>query len=115
PDYRERPSYLKAFTEAEAKLVLSAARKEEWAPLRWIPWLCAYSGMRVQEAGGLKKEDFFQHRGRWFYRVTTIGGRGLKNEGSERRIPVHPALIKEGLIQFVEAAPAGWLFRGLKG
>lgn len=115
PDYKNRPSYLKAFTEDEAKLVLTAAREQELPLLRWIPWLCAYSGMRVQEAGGLKKEDFFQHRDRWFYRVTTAGGRGLKNEGSERRIPVHNALITEGLISFVEDAPVGWLFVGKQG
>lgn len=115
PDFRQRPSYLKAFTEDEAKMVLRAARNEELSFLRWIPWLCAYSGMRVQEAGGLRKEDFFQYRDRWFYRVTTIGGRRLKNEGSERRIPVHQALIDEGLIEFVEAAPEGWLFLGVLG
>ena len=115
PDYKERPSYLKAYTENEAKLVLAAARKQELPLLRWIPWLCAYSGMRVQEAGGLKKEDFFQHRGRWLYRVTTIGGRGLKNEGSERRIPVHQALIDEGFMEFFEGASSSWLFLGVLG
>jgi ABC-type ATPase involved in cell division len=115
PDFRTGPSYLKAFTEDEAKLVLSAALKEDKPYLRWIPWLCAYSGMRVQEAGGLRKEDFFQHRGRWFFRVTTLGGRGLKNESSERRIPVHKALIDQGLIAFVEGSKGGWLFTGKRG
>lgn len=112
PDYVTPPSDLSAFTMEEAALVLRAARIEDKAFLRWIPWLCAYSGMRVSEAGALRKEDFFKHDGRWFWRVTTIGRRRLKTGGSERRIPVHPTLEKEGLIAFVENAPPGELFRG---
>ncbi len=41
--------------------------------LRWIPWICAYSGMRVSEAGNLRKEDFFEIGGRWFWKVTLVG------------------------------------------
>jgi integrase len=112
PDYTTLPSYLRAFTMDEAKLVLAAARKEEKAMFRWIPWLCAYSGMRVSEAGNLRKEDFFEVGGRWFWKVTTVGARSLKTASSERRIPVHKALADEGLIDFVKAAKPGRLFKG---
>lgn len=112
PDFITTPSHLRAYTMDEARKVLAAARKEAKPLFRWIPWLCAYSGMRVSEAGSLRKEDFFKVGDRWFWKVTTAGGRKLKNASSERRIPVHPALVAEGLIKFVEAAPAGRLFRG---
>lgn len=112
PDYRSKPSYLSAFTLQEAKLVLGAARSETMPMLRWIPWLCAYSGMRVSEAGSLEKEDFFEHSGRWFWRVTTVGRRSLKTYSSERRIPVHKTLVDEGLLLFVQSALPGRLFRG---
>jgi integrase len=112
PDAQKTPSDLRAFTLEEARLVLRASRKETITWRRWIPWLCAYSGMRVGEAGSLRKEDFFKVGDRWFWRVTTIGGRSLKTQGSERRVPVHPALVEEGLIDFVQAAPPGRLFRG---
>ncbi|WP_234889788.1 integrase [Agrobacterium vitis] len=112
PDYTTLPSYLRAFTMDEAKLVLAVARKEEKAMFRWIPWLCAYSGMRVSEAGNLRKEDFFEVGGRWFWKVTTVGARSLKTASSERRIPVHMALLDEGLIDFVNAAKPGRLFKG---
>jgi hypothetical protein len=102
PDYSTTPSHLKAFTLAEAALVLGAARKETKPLFRWIPWLCAYSGMRVNEAGQLYKEDFFQVGDQWFWKVTTAGRRSLKTASSERRIPVHPALFDEGLISFVQ-------------
>ncbi|WP_412049135.1 integrase [Hoeflea sp. Naph1] len=112
PDYATTPSYLRAFTLDEAALVLSAARKETKPMLRWIPWLCAYSGMRVSEAAELRKEDFFETGEHWFWKVTTAGKRTLKTGSSERRIPVHRALIEEGLILYVVKANNGRLFRG---
>ncbi|TPL52034.1 integrase [Mesorhizobium sp. B2-4-4] len=112
PDYTKTPSYLHAFTIEEAKLILSKTRQETKPFLRWIPWLCAYSGMRISEVAKLRKEDFFKAGDRWFWKVTTAGGRTLKNESSERRIPVHKALIDEGLMIFVDKAPSGLLFRG---
>ncbi|MHA6644611.1 integrase [Mesorhizobium sp. A623] len=112
PDYKKTPSYLHAFTIEEATLILSKARQETKPFLRWIPWLCAYSGMRISEVAKLRKEDFFKAGERWFWKVTTVGARTLKNESSERRIPVHKALLDEGFIVFVEKAPSGLLFRG---
>lgn len=112
PDWTNTPSDLRAFTMEEAKLVLGAARGQSKPMLRWIPWLCAYTGMRVSEAGALCKEDIFVSGNRHFIRVTAAGGRSLKNAGSERRIPVHNALRKEGFLKFVDKAPSGRLFRG---
>jgi len=112
PDYATTPSYLHAFTLDEAALVLNATRKETKPIYRWIPWLCAYSGMRVNEAAQLRKEDFFEAGDHWFWKVTTAGGRSLKTGSSERRIPVHRTLIEEGLIRFVNEATAGRLFKG---
>lgn len=112
PDYKTTPSYLRAYTMDEAVLVLKAARKETKAVFRWIPWLCAYSGMRVSEAASLRKDDFFQVGERWFWKVTSAGNRTLKTESSERRIPVHKALTDEGFIDFVKASADGKLFRG---
>lgn len=112
PDYTTTPSYLRAYSLDEASKVLAASRKETRTLFRWLPWLCAYSGMRVSEAGALYKEDFFKVGDRWFWKVTTAGGRKLKNASSERRIPVHPALVSEGLIDFIGKAPVGRLFKG---
>ncbi|SOE08487.1 hypothetical protein SAMN05877838_0209 [Hoeflea halophila] len=112
PDFNSTPSHLRAFTLAEAAVILSAARKETKPLFRWLPWLCAYSGMRVNEAGQLCKEDFFQIGDQWFWNVTTAGRRSLKTASSERRIPVHPALINEGFISFVEKSASGRLFKG---
>lgn len=112
PDYRTTASHMRAFTLEEAALVLRSARKESRPLYRWLPWLCAYSGMRVNEAGQLDKDDFFKIGEQWFWNVTTAGRRSLKTASSERRIPVHPALVDEGFLTFLEKAPDGRLFKG---
>jgi hypothetical protein len=38
----------------------------------------------------------------------------LKNENSERAVPLHPAIVESGFLQFVAAARSGPLFRGLQ-
>lgn len=104
PDYSEIPSDLKAFTLAEARIVLTAAMAETKPELRWVPWLCAYSGARVNEMAQLSKGSLYQVEGIWFLRVTTMGGKALKNRYSERRVPVHKDLIEQGFLNFVNAA-----------
>ncbi|OWY13377.1 hypothetical protein B6V73_17505 [Thioclava sp. JM3] len=84
----------------EAKSILQAARLEGKPELRWLPWLCAYSGARVEEVAQLTPSDFFQYEGDWFYRMTTKGGKSLKNAYGIRRVPVDPLLIEEGLMRF---------------
>lgn len=101
PSFLPKPSDLSTYTMAEAKLVLLAARKEKASDLRWLPCVCAYSGARIEEVAQLTKDAFFQVGDDWFYRLTTMGGKSLKNRGSERRVPVHPALIEEGFIEFI--------------
>lgn len=102
PVYQEMPSEERSFTLDEAEAVLRAARRETKLDLRWLPWLAAYSGARINELAQLTPDAFFQVKGRWFFKLTTMGGKELKNSHSERRVPVHPDLIAEGLIEFVE-------------
>jgi len=101
PGYVEVPSDVLTFTLDEARAVLQAARRETKPELRWVPWFCAYSGARVNEIAQLTAGNFFQVEGRWFYRITTMGKKALKNASSERRVPLHPALIAEGVLDFV--------------
>ena len=101
PQSQFRASYLSSFTLEEAGEILSAARYQSDPVLRWLPFILAYSGMRVSEGSALRRSDFFQHEGRWFVRITTAGGRSLKTLASERRVPIHRALENEGLIEFL--------------
>jgi integrase len=111
-DFRVLDSDARTYRIEEAITVLEAARRETEARRRWLPWVCAYTGMRIEEAGQLEAEDFAQVGGRWFLRVSTSGRRSLKTASSQRRIPIHPSLEAEGFLEFVQAAGKGRLFRG---
>lgn len=107
PSFQTVASDARTFTLAEAKQVLKAARKETAPELRWLPWMCAYSGARIKELAQLTKHDFFQVGDEWFFRITTAGGKTLKTRASERRVPVHPDLLEEGLVDFVTSLTNG--------
>ncbi|MGV1917096.1 hypothetical protein [Rhizobium sp. 22-785-1] len=107
PDAAPVASEDRTFTLDEARATLLAARQEKKPELRWLPWMCAYSGARINEVAQLRREDFFQVGDDWFFELTTKGGKSLKNRNSIRKVPVHPALIDEGLIDFVKSCPAG--------
>jgi integrase len=91
----------RTFRLDEARTVLQASRTSEKRDIRWLPWLCAYSGARINEVAQLRPDDFFRVGEDWFFRLTTRGGRSIKNQHSIRRVPVHPDVIAEGLLDFV--------------
>lgn len=101
PAYQTVASDARTFTMEEAATVLLAARKETAPELRWLPWMSAYSGARINELAQLTPGDFFKVGEDWFFRLTTAGGKTLKTQASARTIPVHPELIKEGLVGFL--------------
>jgi integrase len=91
----------------EAMIILKAARNESKPERRWLPWMCAYSGARIGEVAQLGPDDFFCVGDDWFYRLTSEDDKLIKGGYSIRRVPVHPALIDEGLLQFVEEGRKG--------
>ncbi|MGD9712725.1 MAG: DUF6538 domain-containing protein [Thermomicrobiales bacterium] len=97
----------RGFTPDEMRTILKAARKctrPEDAMRRWAPFVMAYSGARIGEVARLRCEDIIRapDGGGWQMTFTRKAG-SLKTQGSERTIPVHPALVEEGFIEYVEA------------
>ncbi len=74
------------------------------ASRRWCPWICAYSGARIQEPLWLRKSDVRREDGIWVmdFRQT--------KDGFARTVPIHHGLVAEGFLGFVDAAPDGYLF-----
>lgn len=70
---------------------------------RWGMLLGLYTGSRVTEVGQLAIEDFAKKNGVWSYNITNEGiGQSVKNKASKRWVPIHPDLIKLGLLERVE-------------
>ena len=109
PSKETQDSSAKTYTKQQAAIILSAAREQQKAYLRWIPWLAAYSGARVTELLQLEKADVFHFEGSWFYRILHQGNRTTKTKRS-RTVPLHPHVVEEGFLDFVSAAADGPLF-----
>jgi integrase len=78
--------------------------------LYWIPRILAYTGMRLGESAKLRKEDIRQERGLWVFDVNRAEGRRLKTDASQRLVPIHLRLVELGILEFVHAAPPGFLW-----
>jgi integrase len=64
---------------------------------------------RVSEVCQLRTEDILQLEGIWVMKFDPKAG-PLKNRNSERVVPLHPALIDSGFLNFVNGANSGPLF-----
>lgn len=90
------------YSDEDAVRLLSAARRETVPSLRWAPWVMAFSGMRAGEVLQLSRGDVRQEGAIWFLAVhEDEDGKSVKT-GERRNVPVHPALIAEGFIGYVE-------------
>ncbi len=82
-------------TVATPSHLISAEMK---AARRWVPWICAYTGARVNEITSLLPSDVQQILGHWCFvlRPELTKGKRL------RRVPVHKHLLDQKFIAYVE-------------
>ncbi|WP_423212049.1 DUF6538 domain-containing protein [Paracoccus yeei] len=109
----------RGFTDEEARTILTAAKagigvsermsESMRRAIRWVPWICAHTGARVTEITQLRKEDLNTLDGIPYLRITPEAG-SVKS-GSYRLVPLHPQLVREGLLKMVQALPDGPIFR----
>ncbi|QDM41440.1 site-specific integrase [Altererythrobacter sp. TH136] len=104
------------FSDEEAKTILNATlatgdgRQTELSirARRWAPWLCAYTGARVNEITQLRKQDVFEEDGIWLIHITPEAG-GVKNQQA-RKVPIHSHLVEQGFVELVTSLPEGPIF-----
>lgn len=110
---KERP---KGYSDAEAKQILRLTMKpieqklsaEHRAARRWVPWICAYTGARVGEIAQLRKQDIQERDRVWLFWITPEAG--TVKDGNSRYVAIHPDLLAQGFLRFVEKSEAGPLF-----
>jgi len=71
----------------------------------WVPLIMLFSGARPGEIGQLAVSDVRQEHDHWIMHITTEGeahdeGKSVKTAGSMRVIPIHPELVRLGLLQY---------------
>jgi integrase len=90
------------YDDDQARVILLAARRENKPYRRWIPWLCAFTGCRLDEVAGRDARDIKRVGSTWVLDIPEG-----KNEGAPRRIPLHSKLIAEGFIEYWRELPKG--------
>jgi integrase len=104
----------KGFDGKEAATILAATlrpfshliSKEMKAARRWVPWICAYTGARVNEITPVTGASFAKRDGIW---VIRIRGADAKTR-SYREVPLHGHLIEMGLLAYAKSCGAKPLF-----
>ncbi len=116
PDAESRgPAPREAYNDDEARRILAATRDEKgWR--RWLPWILAFTGCRISEAAQLRLRDVRQEACRqhedqeelvWVFDFVPLEVREGKNNSFQRMVPIHPAIIDEGFLDFVRAKHGG--------
>lgn len=93
----------KAFTEAELQILYGPTFLAKLpSTVQLGAWIGLYTGARVSEVGQLMLSDFVEVDGIPCIRISddTVG-QSLKNDASSRTIPVHPELVRLGLLDHV--------------
>lgn len=99
------------YTDSEVSRLLAVAEKEENPARRWLPWLAASSGARIGEVAQLWGSQIRLEEGIHVMAIAPAEDDGsLKNEGSERIVPIHPAVIAAGFLDFAKSRGQGPLF-----
>lgn len=108
----------KSFSEDEITMILKGALAASEMPgnylkqtrdaIRWLPWLCAYSGSRINEVAQLHRKDVYKIKG--FHCFVISPESGSVKDGDFRYVPLHRHLIQQGFLEFVASCPDGPLF-----
>ncbi|HQS44095.1 MAG TPA: site-specific integrase, partial [Methylotenera sp.] len=75
----------------------------------WLPLMALFTGARLTELGQLLIEDIQEEQGIRYFYITTDNSddddettaKSLKTESSRRRVPIHPELLRCGLLEYV--------------
>lgn len=96
---------LKLLFETKSFSILKASNPAHY----WIPLIALYTGARLEEIGQLKQKDIAKTKGGLFYFDINEkdSDKKLKTKSSIRKIPIHPILIKLGLLDFIYGDKSG--------
>jgi integrase len=102
----EKAADMRGFFDEEAIAILRASlapppprlSAHSAAARRWVPWLCAYTGARVNEITQLRGQDVVEREGCWCICITPDAG--SQKQGSKRLVPLKDHLVEQGFLAF---------------
>lgn len=107
----ERP----AISDSDIRTIISKLPMSKNEPsVYWIPLIACFTGMRQSEIAQLDGDDIVDIDGTWCIDVNDRGDKRLKNPNAKRIVPLHPMLIKAGLVEFSKTRNGTKLFEDVK-
>ena len=82
--------------------VASYPKREEDPTRFFIPLIGLHTGMRLNEICQLTVDDIQIAEGVNVINIQKDGDKSVKNRDSERLVPIHPNLVKLGLLEYIE-------------
>lgn len=73
----------------------------------WLPLMGLYHGNRLEEFAQLIRSDVRSEDGIAYFDINDEGLKQIKNQQSKRRVPIHPALLAIGFMEYVQSAAPG--------
>ena len=82
----------------------------------WLPLIAVFSGLRQEEICQLRMCDLRSEGDTWLFDIRLGGDKKLKNATATRRVPVHPELLRIGLLKLLKpgARSDALVFPGLR-
>jgi integrase len=90
----------------------------------WIPLIALYTGARLAEICQLTTDDVSevsfvdqettQQKKTWVIKISSDGGKRIKNINSNRRVPIHDRLVSLGFVEYVKTRESGQIFPSTK-
>ena len=104
----------RSFSTEELNQLFSASvfdKNEDDGTYFWMLAIGLFSGMRFNEIAGIKGSDIVEIDGNWFFDVRRNEIRGLKNSNAKRLVPIHPNLIKAGILELAKERKGSLLLK----
>lgn len=100
-----------AFSNEDLQIIFSHSRFTDGKIIKsayfWTPLIALFSGMRVEEIAQLLCSDIQEQESIPFFSITELGGdadgkgKSIKGKNtSQRSVPIHPTLIRLGLLDY---------------
>ncbi len=98
------------YTESELRAIFTATKDSEKPSEFWLPRISLTTGMRKNEILQLTKDDVRLVSDVWCFDVNSNNGKSVKNDNSERLVPVPDVILKAGWLEYVDTVKQGELF-----
>lgn len=108
---RKAGARMLGYSDTDVARLLDLASRETHPARRWLPWLAALTGARIGELAALWGTSVIEKDGVVGIEIApSPDGSTLKNEGSERFVPLHPEIIRQGFVTWAKAKGRAPLF-----